>query len=137
PAGRIISQFGGDRGDTFYDIAGSNGSIIAGFRQSSLGNPDLKWEENRSQNVGADLAMFDGRLNVVIDVYQRATNNLLFGPQTPATAGIAAPPIVNIGEMKNNGIDFSIGHQSATWSATFNGSHYKNKIVSIDGQQNF
>ena len=137
PAGRIVSQFGGNRGDTFYDIAGTNSSVVAGFRQSALGNPDLKWEENRSQNVGADLTLFDNQLNVVIDVYGRKTNNLLFGPQTPATAGIAAPPIVNVGKMQNSGIDFSIGHQSATWSATFNGSHYNNKIVSIDGVQDF
>src|SRR5881396_3333206 len=120
PSGRIVSQFGGNRGDTFYDIGGTNSTVVAGFRQSSLGNPDLKWEENRSQNVGADLTMFDNRLNVVIDVYNRKTNNLLFDPRTPATAGIAAPPIVNVGKMQNNGIDFSIGHQSATWSAVFN-----------------
>jgi TonB-linked SusC/RagA family outer membrane protein len=137
PSGRIVSQFGGSRGDTYYDVGGTNTSVVAGFRQRSLGNPNLKWEENRSQNVGADLALFDNRINVVLDLYQRETNNLLFDPPTPGTAGVADPPIVNIGKMKNNGIDFSIGHQSATWSATFNGSHYSNKIVSIDGVQDF
>ncbi len=137
PSGRIVSQFGGDRGDTFYDIGGTNTSLVAGYRQTSLGNPDLKWEENRSQNIGADVAMFGGKVNFVLDVYQRNTNNLLFDPPTPGTAGVAAPPIVNIGKMKNSGIDFSIGHTSATWSATFQGSHYSNKIVSIDGVQDF
>ena len=136
PPGRIVSQFSGDRGDTFYDIAGSN-NITAGFRQASLGNPDLKWEENRSTNVGADMALFNGNINVVVDVYRRATNNLLFAPQTPATAGVAAPPIVNIGKMRNTGIDFSIGHRGRAWNATFNGSHYKNEIVSIDGTSDF
>lgn len=137
PSGRIVSQFGGDRGDTFYNIGGDNTSIAPGFRQNSLGNPDLKWEENRSTNVGADIALFEGALNVVIDVYNRATNNLLFDPRTPATAGIAAPPIINIGKMENKGFDFSVGHQGSWWNATFNGSHYKNKIVSIDGVQTF
>jgi TonB-linked SusC/RagA family outer membrane protein len=137
PPGRIVAQFGGGRGDTYYDISGSNTSVVAGYRSTRLGNPDLKWEENRSQNVGADVSLFDGKINVVLDVYQRNTNNLLFDPPTPATAGVAAPPIVNIGKMKNNGFDFSIGHQSATWNATFQGSHYKNKIVSIDGVQTF
>jgi hypothetical protein len=75
--------------------------------------------------------------NVVVDVYRRATNNLLFAPQTPATAGVAAPPILNIGQMRNTGIDFSIGHQASFWNVTFNGSHYKNTIVSINGVQNF
>ncbi len=137
PPGRIVSQFGGDRGDTFYDIGGGSSGLVAGFRQTSLGNPNLKWEENRSQNLGTDIAMFNGNVNVVVDVYKRETSNLLYNPATPATAGIAAPPIVNIGQMKNTGIDFSIGHQAASWNVTVNGSHYKNEIVSIDGVQNF
>ena len=86
PAGRIVTQFGGDRGATFYDITGSNTSIVAGFRQVSIGNPNLKWEEDRSQNIGADLAFLDNQVNVVLDVYRRLTNNLLFDPRLPATA---------------------------------------------------
>ncbi len=137
PTGRIISQFGGSRGDTYYDIAGNNSSVTAGFRQTSLGNPDLKWEENRSSNLGTDIVLFDGLFNVVLDVYRRNTNNLLFNPATPATQGVASPPIVNIGKMRNTGFDFSIGHVSQNWNATLNGSHYSNKIVSIDGVQDF
>jgi len=133
PSGRISSQYGGNVGDTYYAIGGGN-SAVAGFKQTALGNPDLKWEEARTQNVGADVTLFDGKMNLVVDVYQRNTNNLLFDPPIPGTAGILAPPIVNIGKMENKGIDFSIGHQSAAWGLTFNGSHYTNKIVSIDGQ---
>jgi len=46
--------------------------------------------------------------------------------------------------MRNNGIDFSIGYRSSIgqgtlWSVTFNGSHYRNKILQIDalGTQSF
>ncbi|MBA3557897.1 MAG: SusC/RagA family TonB-linked outer membrane protein [Gemmatimonadaceae bacterium] len=137
PAGRIVNQFGGAVGDTYYDVGGTNSTVVAGFRQASLGNPNLKWEENRSTNVGADLALFDSKLNVVIDLYRRNTNNLLFDPRTPGTAGVAAPPIVNIGKMKNTGVDFSIGTRGAAWNVTLNASHYKNEIVSIDGVQDF
>src|SRR4051812_3321609 len=135
PSGRIVSTFGGNRGDTFYDISGTNTSIASGFRQTSLGNPGLKWEENKSSNFGTDLSLFEGMLSVVLDVYRRTTNNLLFDPRTPAPAGIAAPPIVNIGKMRNTGFDFSVGHSGSWWNATFNGSHYKNTILSIDGVQ--
>ena len=137
PAGRIVSQFGGSRGDTYYDIGGNNTSVLPGFRLTSLGNQELKWEENKSMNVGADLAFFNGKINVVLDVYNRETSNLLFDPDIPGTAGIAAPPIVNIGKMRNRGFDFSIGHQGPTWSASFQGSRYKNEILSIDGVQDF
>jgi hypothetical protein len=137
PSGRIVALFGGERGDTFYDVSGSNSTIAPGFRQASLGNPDLKWEENKSTNVGADMVLLDGMFNVVVDVYRRSTSNLLFDPRLPATAGVANPPIVNVGKMRNTGIDFSIGHQAPSWNLSFNGSHYKNEIVSIDGVQDF
>ena len=137
PSGRIVSQFGGSVGDTYYDITGANTVVAPGFRQTSLGNANLKWEENRSTNIGADLALFEGKVNVVVDIYQRNTNNLLFNPAIPATAGVAAAPIVNVGKMENRGFDFSIGHQGATWNATLQGTKYKNKIVSIDGVQDF
>jgi TonB-dependent starch-binding outer membrane protein SusC len=138
PAGRIVSQFGGNRGDVFYDIGGSGSSIRPGFKTTAIGNPDLKWEEQHSINVGIDLEFLQGRGTFTADVYNRKTNNLLFDPRQPATAGSAAPPIVNIGKMKNNGIDFSIGYRGqfgagTVWSVTFNGSHYKNKIIQIDG----
>jgi TonB-dependent starch-binding outer membrane protein SusC len=140
PAGRIVSQFGGDRGDTYYAIDGGN-AIAAGFRQTSLGNPDLKWESNTSANLGLDLEFLRGAASLVVDLYQRSTDNLLFDPATPGTAGVAAPPIVNIGKMKNTGIDFSLGYTgtigAGSWSVSFNGSHYKNKIVRIDGVQDF
>jgi TonB-linked SusC/RagA family outer membrane protein len=134
PSGRIQPQFGGNVQQTYYDITGAD-VATPGFRQTVIGNPDLKWEENRSTNIGADLAFFNGAVNVVVDVYERNTNNLLYNPDLPATAGRAAAPIVNIGKMKNTGIDFSIGHQGTNWNATLQGTHYKNEIVTINGDQ--
>ena len=137
PAGRVVSQFGGGRNQTFYDIAGANTAIQAGFRQTSLGNAELKWEESRSVNAGLDLGLWNGALNVVLDVYQRTTDNLLFAPPIPGTAGTASAPIVNIGEMRNRGFELSLGHRGATWGFNLNGARYKNEITRIDGNQTF
>jgi TonB-linked SusC/RagA family outer membrane protein len=142
PPGRIVAQFGGGIGDTYYDISGSNNSQnTAGYRQTALGNPDLKWESNKSVNAGLDLEFLGGAASVVVDVYQRSTDDLLFDPQQPGTAGVAAPPIINVGSMRNRGIDFTLGYTgtvgSGSWKIAFNGSHYKNEIVRIDGDHNF
>jgi TonB-dependent starch-binding outer membrane protein SusC len=137
PAGRIGSQFGGSRGDTYYDINGTNSGVVAGYRETALGNANLKWEENTSTNIGADVGLMDGKFQVVLDLYRRETDNLLFDPATPGTAGIASPPIVNVGKMRNTGLDFSVGYRVPSWTLTFNGSRYKNQIMSIDGVQDF
>ena len=141
PGGRIVAKFGGGTGDTFYDINGSGTSIVAGFRQIALGNNNLKWETNRSVNSGADLEFLHGRGTFTFDIYSRTTEDLLFDPRTPSTAGAASPAIQNVGKMSNKGFDFAASYSGTiaggkVWSVGFNGSHYKNKILRIDGQIN-
>ena len=141
PGGRIVSQFGGGTGDTFYDIGNTGTSVVAGYRLTRLGNPNLKWEQNKSTNVGADLEFLQGRGNFTVDAYSRTTDNLLFPPANPKTAGAAAPPIQNVGSVRNRGVDFSASYNGTigtdkVWSVAFNGSHYKNVVLRIDGQLN-
>jgi TonB-linked SusC/RagA family outer membrane protein len=142
PSGRIVSQFGGSLGDTFYDIGGGGSSVQPGYKQTLIGNSALKWEENKSWNIGADISAFQGKGNLAVDLYERTTSNLLFDPPNPATGGGAGPAIKNIGSMRNSGIDFSISYQGrlgeqTLYSVTFNGSHYINRITSIDGDHSF
>ncbi|MEP7000594.1 MAG: SusC/RagA family TonB-linked outer membrane protein, partial [bacterium] len=135
PSGRTVNQFGGSNGDTYYDITGSNTSVQSGYREVSLGNANLKWESQKQTNFGADLGLFDNKINVIFDVYSRNTDNLLYNPAIPGTAGIASSPIVNIGAVSNKGFELSLGHQGDNWNATITGAHNTNKIVSIDGIQ--
>ncbi len=138
---RIFNQYGGGRGDTFYDIGGTGSTIVPGFKATALGNTTLKWEENHSTNVGLDFDFANSRGNFTVDLYRRNTSNLLFDAPQPAAGGSAAPPILNIGSMRNTGIDFSVGYHSTigstVWSVAFNGSHYKNEITKIDGVETF
>lgn len=140
PSGRILDQYGGGLGSTYYAINGGNG-LATGYRQTSLGNANLRWEENTSENIGLDLEFFGGAANLVVDLYQREVDNMLYNPAQPATAGNAADPILNVGAMRNRGIDATLGYRgtigSGSWSLTFNGSHYTNEIVRIDGQTDF
>ncbi|HEY2379237.1 MAG TPA: SusC/RagA family TonB-linked outer membrane protein [Gemmatimonadaceae bacterium] len=135
PPGRIVSQFGGSTGATFYDIGGTKNGIVPGYRITSIGDPNLKWEEDHSRNIGADMSLLQNNLNLIVDVYHRITNNLLFNPALPGTAGTADAPIVNVGSMQNNGVEFSLTHTGSWWNVGFNGSHYANKILKIAGDQ--
>ncbi|MEO0469060.1 MAG: TonB-dependent receptor [Bacteroidota bacterium] len=138
--GRQFDQFGGGPESSFYDITGSNNSLATGFALNSIGNPNAAWEENVSTNIGFDASLFGGKWLVVFDVYRREVNGLLFNPAQPATGGLGSPPFVNIGDMINEGIDFSV-----TYNNTFsnglglelglNGTTYRNEIVKIDGVQ--
>jgi TonB-linked SusC/RagA family outer membrane protein len=141
PGGRVGPRFGGARNDTFYDIGGTGTTIVPGFRQTALGNPDMKWETNRSVNVGLDLEFLEGRGNFTLDVYERITgategHGLLFDPRPPGAAGVADGAIQNFGKMSNRGFDFAVSYSGTAgagkvWSVAFNGAHYRNKILRI------
>lgn len=142
PSGRSSNQYGGGTTNSYYDITGANTALVTGYRLTAWGNPDIKWEENVSSNVGLDFSMLDRRINIVVDLYKRTVNDLLFGAALPATSGLANPPIVNIGTMENSGIDFSIGYKSQLsgafqWEIELIGGTYKNEIVKIDGESEF
>jgi TonB-linked SusC/RagA family outer membrane protein len=141
-AGRTIDAFGGSTGTSFYNIGGGGNNIVTGYTLTDIGNSDLKWEQNKSSDLGMDAEFLGGKANFTLDLYRRDITDLLFNPPLPATAGRANPPIVNVGAMRNDGVDFEIGYRAnlgrnTSWNVSLNGSHYKNTIREIAGDTKY
>jgi TonB-linked SusC/RagA family outer membrane protein len=138
PAGNAFSRFGGGTGSTFYDINGTQNSIVTGYALVNRGNPDGRWEEQTSTNIGLDATLFNNKLDIVFDYWTRATDGLLYDVQNPGASGVAVPAFVNIASMENQGIDLAINWTSATsgdfqWNVGVNFSQFTNTLTSIDG----
>ena len=104
-----FSLFAGSINRSSYDITGSNSKAETGFYRSRIGNPDAKWETSVTTNIGFDGTFFNGKLDVILDVWQKNTKDLLFQVPIALTNGVdAAAPSVNIGEMENRGIDIQV-----------------------------
>lgn len=80
---------------------------IPGVAQSSLGNPDLRWEQTREINAGFDLSLLNGRLGVIGDWYTKETRDLLLNRPITSTSGQTSV-FENIGNMENRGFELSI-----------------------------
>lgn len=131
------SLYGGDKGASSYDISGSNSSATTGYYRTRIGNPDAKWETSVTKNIGIDGMLFDGKLDVIIDLWQKDTKDLLLQVPVTATAGYnASVPSVNIGKMVNKGIDISLGTKGniipgLQFEVALNGSFLKNEITAL------
>ena len=99
-----------------YALDGS--SIATGAKLSSVGNPNLRWETSKSTNIGVDLGMFDDALSVSLEWFSITTKDLIVRDNSliPTTGPDASPPLVNLGSVKNTGVDFSIGYAKNTTS---------------------
>ncbi|MDX1640726.1 MAG: TonB-dependent receptor [Balneolaceae bacterium] len=134
--------FAGNRLSSYYPITGGPG-IFEGFYQSRIGNPGAQWEEAHSMNIGFNAMMFEGALEVDMDYYQNDVRDLLYNPELPGQAGLAAQPYVNVGNVKNTGLDMSVtGRRDISsdfnLTATINFTTYNNEVVKIaEGVENF
>ncbi len=134
--------FGGNPAASFYDLSGTGNSSVTGFYPSRIGNPDIKWENTKITNIGFDARFLNNSLGITFDWYRKNSQDLLFNPALPGTAGTAEQPFVNIASMRNSGVDLELNYYKSWGDLRFNGSFilttYRNEIDKIaDGMEFF
>ena len=80
--------------------------------------------------------MFSSILTFTLDYYIKETNYLLVTNQASYTAANITQPSVNVGHIKNKGIDLTIGHRGriagqVDYDLSANFSTYKNEVIKI------
>jgi TonB-dependent starch-binding outer membrane protein SusC len=123
-----------------YGVTGQyaiNHSILPGFAPTSLSNPNLRWEENRTSNFGIDLSFFKNKLQLTVDVYKNTANNLLLDVAIPPTTGYTSQ-IQNLGATSNSGVELQLSatplsNKNFTWTSNFNIAFNKNIVENLGG----
>jgi TonB-dependent starch-binding outer membrane protein SusC len=128
------STFITDPSVTNYDISGSNTSVAVGFGANRLGSSATKWETTTTTNIGFDASLLDGKVDVSFNWFSNVTTDLLIDRQRSSLEPAVTQPKINVGEMKNNGIDITIGTRGNVtgdlqYNATFTVTAYKNELT--------
>jgi TonB-dependent starch-binding outer membrane protein SusC len=122
-----------------YPIGGS--ALASGIWTNSYDNPNIKWEELKSWNVGLDFTLFSNKIDGSFDWYNRKTSDMLYPvPLLSQARGGGASPFVNIGSMSNKGVEFSVNYhynaeaiseKAFTFDVGANISRNVNKVLSL------
>lgn len=94
-----------------------------GTNVGSVGNPNLKWETVEDINVGIDMGLLNGRLNITADWFQKKSTDMLLKKENLLILGYDnwnGQRWVNIGKMKATGWEFS-----ANWNDKVNDFGYE------------
>ena len=115
--------------------AGQNHNQNPGMAITELFNPDLKWEKGESMDIGMDLSMFNRRVNLNVDLYDKTTNDLLYRLPVQQETGFLNM-LSNIGSINNKGIEVSldtkiIKSEKFSWDFGANFSYNENTVEKI------
>lgn len=116
------------------------GSVTPGIVLGNPGNPDLKWETTKQWDIGIDADLFDDRLSLTADYYNKNTSNLLLSVPIPNYLG-GGSILSNVGKVNNKGIELALSadiirHGDVKWNSAFNISFLRNKVISLYSDKN-
>lgn len=140
PAFRYASLLNGEGAYVFND------EIIFGKASGALGNPEIKWEKQKTLDIGLDARFFNSSVDVTIDYFKKKTEDLLVIPQVSGILGVAAPgssaPFVNGGGVENEGLEFSIGYNQVVndnfkFNVNYNLTALRNEVLYVNSESGF
>ena len=100
---------------TAYDLYGvGSGLLPSGFIATQTKNDDLKWETTTQTNLGLDFGFFNQKLTGSVDLYKKATKDILVSPPYLAVIGEGGNRWINGASMENRGIEVALGYQNKT-----------------------
>ncbi len=101
---------------------------------TELSNSYLTWETTSQFDIGADVSLIKGRVNIVMDYYQKTTKDLLFRRELPSYIGVD-DQYQNVGSIENKGFEFAVNSVNLTgdfqWESSFNISTNRNRILEL------
>lgn len=109
-------------------------TVTPGAGVTSLSNANLGWETTRQVDVGLDIGLFNNRVSVVYDYYNKNTTNLLYNVSVPQESGFTNFN-GNVGELKFWGHEFTVASKNLTgklrWNTDFNIAFNDNQVVAL------
>jgi TonB-linked SusC/RagA family outer membrane protein len=131
----FLTTFRND-GSYFY---GLNNQAVIAYYPSALINTNLKWESTVNRNYGVDISLFKNRIDLSVDYYNNTSKDLLLNVPFASTYGYTSQ-LQNNGKTSNKGVEFQLGATikkttDFSWTANFNISFNKNKILQLGKNQ--
>ena len=119
---------------SLYPFDLPNGTNV-GAIISSLENRDITWEKSGNLNVGIEASLFNNRLRINAEYYNKKTTDMLLSYPMATSTGFSGYN-ANVGDMRNSGFEFEVSgtliqHNDFKWDLTFMGSTVKNEVLSL------
>lgn len=122
-----------DKVEMGLDVEPGSSQTLKRNRVVSYANTNIKWEVAEQSNLGLEMKLLKGEIELQADIYKEYRHNIIsYRTNIPASMGIEVTPLDNIGETYSRGLDLSAKYQKAFSSDIYmilNGTLTYNKVT--------
>ncbi len=123
------------RSGSYYD----SGNWFTAYNISQNANPNLKWEQTSSLNVGVDFSILKNRISGTIEWYKKNTSDMLYEYTVPTPPFLHNRIMANVGDMLNRGVEFSLSANvfntnDFSWNTSINGAFNHNEVTKLSDE---
>ncbi len=85
------------------------------YFENTPGNPDLRWETVRKQNLGLDIGVINNKVLLTADVFNEYRYDMLLAANARGVPDIAGKPAsaANVGEAKSRGVELDLTYRNS------------------------
>ncbi len=117
-----------------------SGAVSSGFAPHQLGNVNLTWETATQLDLGADLVLWKGIVDITFDYFYKVTYNMLVQEPLPPSVGYSysqGAPWENNGKILNEGFEIEATHKKRIGDFEYNISAniatLHNEVLQLNG----
>jgi len=107
-----------------------------GYKQTALGNENLKWETSYQYNGGLDVELWKGAIAFSVDYFYKVTEGMLVKATNPPSVGYASAPWINNGSVLNTGVEIEALYRltKEKWGFSVGGNlaYLHNEVLKLD-----
>lgn len=123
------------RSGSYYD----SGNWFTAYNISQNANPNLKWEQTSSLNIGVDFSILKNRITGTVEWYKKNTSDMLYEYTVPTPPFLHNRIMANVGDMLNRGFEFSVSanilnNNDFSWTSSVNGAFNHNEVTKLSDE---
>jgi TonB-dependent SusC/RagA subfamily outer membrane receptor len=133
-SGLAPAQFAADRTWSPISAQGGQPAVTPG----NIGNEDLGPERSQEIELGFDAGLLENRVGLEVTGFFQTTKDALLYKPFPSSLGFTADQLMNIGEIKNRGIEVGVNaliiqSQVWDWSTNLQFAATRNEVTDMGG----
>ncbi|UCH15208.1 MAG: TonB-dependent receptor, partial [Bacteroidales bacterium] len=126
-----------------YSFNMAQDAVSVGAFPFYAANEAVHWEVVEQTNIGMDAGLFNNKLLLSAEYFDKRTKEMLVQIPVPYITGIppTGTPYQNIGKVQNKGVELVLGYRekegSLNYSIDFNISYIKNEVLDLGEEGNY